>query len=174
MRLAGIAGSLWCHPSPSTAPPGRGPSPMSRLLELSQRSPQPLGQPVDEIPPEPPLLQAEQPQLPASHNRRGAPVPWASWWPSTGLFPVCPGLPFTGDPDLGTAHQVRPRQCWAEGNDHLSWPAGDALPNAAKNTTGLLGSKGTLLTRVQFGVRQDPRVLFCWTPWDVCQPKQRL
>lgn len=37
-----------------------------------------------------------------------------------------------GDPDLGTELQVRPHQRRAEGSEHLSGPAGDALPNAAQ------------------------------------------
>ena len=43
-----------------------------------------------------------------------------------------------------------------EEGSYLSCPAGNTLPNAAKNTISLLSSKSTLLTHVQLGVHQDP------------------
>lgn len=51
--------------------------------------------------PEPPHLQAEQPQLSASPHRRGSPVPSSSWWHSVGLSPICPCHSCTGEPSTG-------------------------------------------------------------------------
>lgn len=57
-----------------------------------------------------------------------------------------------GDPELNTNLQVQSYQCWEEGKDHLSWPAGSTLHSVAKNTTGLLSDKGTLFARVQLSI----------------------
>lgn len=38
------------------------------------------------------------------------------------------------------------QSCWIKRMDHLSWPAGSTLPDAAKNTAHLLWSEGMLLT----------------------------
>lgn len=44
-------------------------------------------------------------------------------------------------PQLNTAVQMWPHQCWVEGRDHLLWPAGSALCNASQDAIGLLGHK---------------------------------
>lgn len=56
--------------------------------------------------------------LTASPHSRGAPGPSASWWPSTGPFPVCPGLSCTGGP----AQCSRWDLTIVEGKDNLPWP----------------------------------------------------
>lgn len=61
-----------------------------------------------------------------------------------------------GSPALGTALQAWPHQCWAEEKDHLSWPADNALPNAARDSAGCFCCEGTLLARGHFVVYQDP------------------
>ena len=66
-----------------------------------------------------------------------------------------------GVPKLNTALHIWPHQYWIEGKNHLSFPAGNILPNAAKKPVSLLSSMSTLLTRVQLGVYQDPQVLCC-------------
>lgn len=48
-----------------------------------------------------------------------------------------------------TAFQVWPQWSWVESKDHLSWPAGYTLPNAAKYNISLLSSKSALVTYVQ-------------------------
>lgn len=49
----------------------------------------------------------------------------------------------------------------AEGKDHFSWPAGNALPNVVQDTIRFLISKGLLLAHVQLGAHQDTYILFC-------------
>lgn len=42
------------------------------------------------------------PDLPSSSpHRRVSAVPWSSWWPSTGIFPICPCYPCTGRSKTG-------------------------------------------------------------------------
>ncbi|KAK4818005.1 hypothetical protein QYF61_004118 [Mycteria americana] len=48
----------------------------------------------------------------------------------------------------------------AEGQNHLSRPAGHAAFDAAQDTVGLLGCQCTLLAHVQLFVHQYPQVLF--------------
>lgn len=43
--------------------------------------------------------------------------------------------------------------------DHLPWPVGNALPNAAQATMCHFSHKGTLLSHVQLDVHQGPRSL---------------
>lgn len=57
------------------------------------------------------------------------------------IYPVCHGISDTGSPALAPVLHMQPHQCWTEGQDHLSFPAGNTLPNEAKNTTGLLSSR---------------------------------
>lgn len=44
--------------------------------------------------------------------------------------------------------------------DHLPWPLGSALPNAAQDAIGALCWEGSLLVHGPLGVHQDPQVLF--------------
>lgn len=56
-------------------------------------------------------------------------------WPYTGIHPVCLVL---GSPELDPAFQVWPYQCWVEGKEIPSQPAGNTLPNAAQDCLSLL------------------------------------
>lgn len=47
-------------------------------------------------------------------------------------------------------------QCWVQIKDNLLQPAGNALPNAARDATGLLCHKGMLLVDVQLDALLDP------------------
>lgn len=47
------------------------------------------------------------------------------------------------------------------GKDHLFWPAGDSLPNTAKNSVSLLSNWDKLMTHVHFSVYEDSQILFC-------------
>lgn len=64
-------------------------------------------------------------------HRKDAPIPSSSLWPSIGFFPACPCLTCTTLMELDSVLQVWRRHWWAEGKDHFSWPAVDALPSAA-------------------------------------------
>ena len=54
-------------------------------------------------------------------------------------------LSCTRKPRTGCGAQMWPHQFWEEKKDHLTWPAGNAPPNAAQDDAGLLCCKGTLL-----------------------------
>ena len=56
-------------------------------------------------------------------------------------------------PELVRGLQARPHRCQAGSKDDLSCPAGDTLPNTAKNIDSLLSSKGTLLTQDHLSFR---------------------
>ena len=77
-------------------------------------------------------------------------------------------------PELDTAPQVWPHQCWVEGKDHLPRPAGYAFFNAAQDAIHLLCSKGTLLPHVQLVVHQDTQVLFCKAAFQLGDPQSIL
>lgn len=64
-------------------------------------------------------------------HRKDTPIPSSSLWPSIGFFPACPCLTCTTLMELDSVLQVWRRHWWAEGKDHFSWPAVDALPSAA-------------------------------------------
>lgn len=55
------------------------------------------------------ILSWPVPALIAFHDRRVAPAPWSSLWPSAELFPLCQCL-ILGSPDLDTVLQVCPHQ----------------------------------------------------------------
>ena len=61
---------------------------------------------------------------------------------------------------MDTVLQVRPHQHRAEGQDFLPHPAGHAAFDAAQDTVGSLGCKGTLLAHVRFPIHQYPQVFF--------------
>ena len=56
--------------------------------------------------------------------------------------------------------QVRPHQHRVEEQDHLPQPAGCASFDAARDTIGLLGCKGVLLSHVQLVIYHYPQVFF--------------
>ena len=55
---------------------------------------------------------------------------------------------------------MRPHQHRAEGQDHLSHPAGHTSSDAAWDLVGFLGCKGTLLACVQLAIHQYSQVIF--------------
>ena len=55
---------------------------------------------------------------------------------------------------------MRPHQHRIEGQDHLPRSAGHAFFDAARDTVGFLGCKGTLLARVQLAIYRCPKVFF--------------
>lgn len=61
------------------------------------------------------------------------------------------------DPEL----QMWPHWFWVKGENHLSQPPGNVLPNGAWEAVGLLCYNAALLASVQFVVYQDPQVLLC-------------
>jgi len=70
-------------------------------------------------------------------------------------------LYYTGMARTGNDILVWSHQRWVLGNDHLSWPAGNTLPNVAKNTISLFSDKSPSLAQMQLGVHHDHQILFC-------------
>ncbi|KAK4808062.1 hypothetical protein QYF61_017082, partial [Mycteria americana] len=112
----------------------------------------------DEVSPQPPFLQAEQPQVPQ-------PLPISLVLqtlpqlrcPSLDtLQPLNVSLVVRG-PTLNTAFEVRPRQCRVQGHGHCPSPAGHAIADTSQDAMGFLGRLGTLLAHIQAAVNQHPR-----------------
>ncbi|KAK4815167.1 hypothetical protein QYF61_017663 [Mycteria americana] len=115
----------------------------------------------DEVSPQPPFLQAEQPQVPQ-------PLPISLVLqtlpqlrcPSLDtLQPLNVSLGVRG-PNLNTAFEVRPHQCPVQGHDHCPSPAGHTIADTSQDAIGFLGHLGTLLAHIQAAVDQHPHVLF--------------
>ncbi|KAK4808458.1 hypothetical protein QYF61_005523 [Mycteria americana] len=126
----------------------------------------------DEVSPQPPFLQAEQPQVPQ-------PLPISLVLqtlpqlrcPSLDtLQPLHVSLGVRG-PTLNTAFEVRPHQCRVQGHDHCPSPAGHAIPDTSQDAIGFLGHLGTLLARIQPAVNQHPQVLLCQAAFQPLFPK---
>ncbi|KAK4825074.1 hypothetical protein QYF61_023078 [Mycteria americana] len=126
----------------------------------------------DEVSPQPPLLQAQQPQVPQ-------PLPISLVLqtlpqlrcPSLDtLQPLHVSLGVRG-PTLNTAFEVRPHQCPVQGHDHCPSPAGHTIPDTSQDAIGLLGHLGTLLAHVQAAVDQHAQVLFHQAAFQPLFPK---
>ncbi|KAK4808358.1 hypothetical protein QYF61_026961 [Mycteria americana] len=126
----------------------------------------------DEVSPQPPFLQAEQPQLPQ-------PLPISLVLqtlpqlrcPSLDtLQPLHVSLGVRG-PKLNTAFEVRPHQCRVQGHDHFPSPAGHANFDTSQDAIGFLGHLGTLLAHIQPAVDQHPQVLLCLAAFQPLFPK---
>ncbi|KAK4831678.1 hypothetical protein QYF61_018675 [Mycteria americana] len=126
----------------------------------------------DEVSPQPPFLQAKQPQLPQPllirlllqtlHQLR---------CPSLdSLQPLNVPL-VVGGPKLNTVVEVRPHQCRVQGHDHFPSPAGHAIFDTSQDAIGFLGHLGTLLAHIQAAVNQHSQVLLCWAAFQPLFPK---
>ncbi|KAK4810025.1 LOW QUALITY PROTEIN: hypothetical protein QYF61_005088 [Mycteria americana] len=112
----------------------------------------------DKVSPEPPFLQAEQPQVPQPllirltlHQLR---CPSLDTLQHLNVSLVVRG------PKLNTVFEVRPHQCRVQGHDHFPSLAGHAIFDTSQDAIGFLGHLGTLLAHVQPAVKQHPQVLF--------------
>ncbi|KAK4825213.1 hypothetical protein QYF61_025141 [Mycteria americana] len=126
----------------------------------------------DKVSPQPPFLQAKQPQLPQPllirlvlqtlHQLR---------CPSLDtLQPLNVSL-VVGGPKLNTVFEVRPHQCRVQGHDHFPSPAGHTIPDTSQDAVGFLGHLGTLLAHIQPAIDQYPQVLLCWAAFQPLFPK---
>ncbi|KAK4824093.1 LOW QUALITY PROTEIN: hypothetical protein QYF61_010604, partial [Mycteria americana] len=124
----------------------------------------------DKVSPQPPFLQAKQPQFPQPllirlvlqtlHQLR------------------CPSLdtlqhlnvPLVG-PKLNTVFEVRPHQCRVQGHNHFPSPAGHAIFDTSQDAIGFLGCLGTLLAHIQPAVNQHSQVLLCQAAFQPLFPK---
>ncbi|KAK4812871.1 hypothetical protein QYF61_024168, partial [Mycteria americana] len=126
----------------------------------------------DEVSPQPPFLQAEQPQVPQ-------PLPISLVLqtlpqlrcPSLDtLQPLHVSLGVRG-PTLNTAFEVRPHQCRVQGHNHCPTPAGHAISDTSQDAVVLLGHLGTLPAHIQAAVNQHPQVLLCQAAFQPLFPK---
>ncbi|KAK4821623.1 hypothetical protein QYF61_026057 [Mycteria americana] len=126
----------------------------------------------DEVSPQPPFLQAKQPQLPQPllirlllqtlHQLR---CPSLDTLQHLNVSLVVRG------PKLNTVFKVRPHQCRVQGHDHFPSPAGHAISDTSQDAIGFLGHLGTLLAHIQAAVNQRSQVLFCLAAFQPLFPK---
>ncbi|KAK4831110.1 LOW QUALITY PROTEIN: hypothetical protein QYF61_015413 [Mycteria americana] len=115
----------------------------------------------NKVSPQPPFLQAKQPQFPQPllirlvlqtlHQLRHPSLDT--------LQPLNVSLVVRG-PKLNTGFEVRPHQCRVQGHDHFPTLAGHTIFDTSQDAIGLLGHLGTLLAHIQAAVNQHPQVLF--------------
>ncbi|KAK4829388.1 LOW QUALITY PROTEIN: hypothetical protein QYF61_003728 [Mycteria americana] len=110
------------------------------------------------VSPQPPFLQAKQPQFPqlllirlTLHQLR---CPSLDTLQHLNVSLVVRG------PKLNTGLEVRPHQCRVQGHDHFPSPAGHAISDTSQDAISLLGPLGTLLAHIQPAIEQHPQVLF--------------
>ncbi|KAK4817943.1 hypothetical protein QYF61_003373 [Mycteria americana] len=126
----------------------------------------------NKVSPQPPFLQAKQPQLPqlllirlvlqTLHQLR---------CPSLDMLQPLNVSLVVGGPKLNTVFEVRPHQCRVQGHDHFPSPAGHTIFDTSQDAIGFLGHLGTLLAHIQPAVNQHPQVLFCQAAFQPLFPK---
>ncbi|KAK4822563.1 hypothetical protein QYF61_016132 [Mycteria americana] len=125
----------------------------------------------DKVSPQPPFLQAKQPQFPQPLLRR--------LLLQTLHQLRCLSLdsfhlnvsPVVRGPKLNTVFEVRPHQCRVQGHDHFPTPAGHTIFDTSQDAIGFLGCLGTLLAHIQAAVNQHPQVLLCLAAFQPLFPK---
>ncbi|KAK4813607.1 LOW QUALITY PROTEIN: hypothetical protein QYF61_011953, partial [Mycteria americana] len=128
----------------------------------------------NKVSPQPPLLQAKQPQFPQ-------PPPIRLVLQTLHQL-RCPSLDTlqhlnvslgVRGPKLNTGFEVRPHQCRVQGHNHCpSSPAGHAISDTSQGAIGRLGHLVTLLAHIQAAVNhQHSQVLFCWAAFQPLFPK---
>ncbi|KAK4809752.1 LOW QUALITY PROTEIN: hypothetical protein QYF61_008873 [Mycteria americana] len=129
--------------------------------ETDPTSLQPPFRQFDEVSPQPPLLQAEQPQVPQ-------PLPISLVLqtlpqlrcPSLDtLQPLNVSLGVRG-PTLNTAFEVRPHQCRVQGHNHCPSPAGHAISDTSQDARCGITGRRLLESMHQLGSR-DQRMKTC-------------
>ncbi|KAK4819924.1 hypothetical protein QYF61_015299 [Mycteria americana] len=126
----------------------------------------------NKVSPQPPFLQAKQPQLPQPllirlllqtlHQLR---CPSLHTLQHLNVSLVVRG------PKLNTVSEVQPHQCRVQGHDHFPSPAGHAIFDTSQDAIGFLGHLGTLLAHIQAAVNQHAQVLLCWAAFQPLFPK---
>ncbi|KAK4810257.1 hypothetical protein QYF61_013072 [Mycteria americana] len=117
----------------------------------------------DKVSPQPPVLQAKQPQFPQPllirlvlqtlHQLR------------------CPSLDTLQHLNVSLVVGGSKLNTVFEGHDHFPSPAGHTIPDTSQDAIGLLGRLGTLLAHIQVAVNQHPQVLFCQAAFQPLFPK---
>ncbi|KAK4814498.1 hypothetical protein QYF61_020860 [Mycteria americana] len=126
----------------------------------------------NKVSPQPPFLQATQPQFPQPLLIRLVlqTLPQLRCPSLHTLQPLNVSL-VVRDPKLNTAFEVRPHQCRVQGHDHFPSPAGHAIFDTSQDAIGFLGRLGTLLAHIQLAVNQHPQVLFRQAAFQPLFPK---
>ncbi|KAK4826190.1 hypothetical protein QYF61_006134, partial [Mycteria americana] len=126
----------------------------------------------NKVSPQPPLLQAKQPQFPQPLLRRLLlqTLHQLRCPPLHTLQPLSVSL-VVGGPKLNTAFEVRPHQCRVQGHNHFPSPAGHTIPDTSQDAVGLLGHLSTLPAHIQMAANQYPQVLFHQAAFQPLFPK---
>ncbi|KAK4810205.1 hypothetical protein QYF61_011799 [Mycteria americana] len=100
----------------------------------------------NKVSPQPPFLQAEQPQFPQPLliSLVLQTLPQLRCPSLDTLQPLNVSL-VVGGPKLNTVFEVRPHQCPVQGHDHFPGPAGHTISDASQDAVGFLGHLGTLV-----------------------------
>ncbi|KAK4825284.1 LOW QUALITY PROTEIN: hypothetical protein QYF61_026129 [Mycteria americana] len=106
------------------------------------------------VSPQPPFLQAKQPQFPQLLLRRLLRCPSLDTLQHLNVSLVVRG------PKLNTVFEVWPHQCRVQGHDHFPSPAGHTISDTSQDAIGFLGHLGTLLAHIQATANQHPQVPF--------------
>ncbi|KAK4831675.1 hypothetical protein QYF61_018672 [Mycteria americana] len=126
----------------------------------------------NKVSPQPPFLQAKQPQFPQPflirlmlqtlHQLR---------CPSLDTLQQLDVSLVVRGPKLNTGFEVQPHQCQVQGDDHFPSPAGHTISDKSQDAVGFLGHLGTLLAHIQAAVSQHSQVLLCWAAFQPLFPK---
>ncbi|KAK4830661.1 LOW QUALITY PROTEIN: hypothetical protein QYF61_012541, partial [Mycteria americana] len=114
----------------------------------------------DKVSPQPPFLQAKQPQFPQLLLIR-----------LTLHQLCCPSLDTLQHLNVSLVVRGPKLNTGFEGHDHFPTPAGHAIFDTSQNAIGFLGHLGTLLAHIQAAVNQHPQVLFCVAAFQPLFPK---
>ncbi|KAK4810277.1 hypothetical protein QYF61_015307 [Mycteria americana] len=126
----------------------------------------------DKVSPQPPFLQAKQPQFPQPLLIRLLlqTLPQLRC-PSLDTLQQLNVLLVVRGPKVNTVFEVRPHQCRVQGHDHFPSPAGHTISDTSQDAIGFLGHLGTPLAHIQAVVNQHPQVLFCLAAFQPLFPK---
>ncbi|KAK4810664.1 LOW QUALITY PROTEIN: hypothetical protein QYF61_007464 [Mycteria americana] len=126
----------------------------------------------DKVFPQPPFLQAKQPQFPQPLLIRLVfQTLHQLHCPSLDTVQHLNVLLVVRGPKVNTVFKVWPHQCRVQGHDHFPSPAGHTIPDTSQDAVGFLGHLGTLLAHIQAPVNQHPQVLFCQAAFQPLFPK---
>ncbi|KAK4806152.1 hypothetical protein QYF61_001075 [Mycteria americana] len=126
----------------------------------------------NKVSPQPPFLQAKQPQFPQPLLiRLVLQTLHQLHCPSLDMLQHLNVSLVVRGPKLNTVFEVRPHQCRVQGHDHFPSPAGHTISDTSQDGIGFLGHLGTLLAHIQVAVNQHPQVLLCWPAFQPLFPK---
>ncbi|KAK4830127.1 LOW QUALITY PROTEIN: hypothetical protein QYF61_008554 [Mycteria americana] len=126
----------------------------------------------DKVSPQPPFLQAKQPQFPQLLLiRLLLQTLHQLCCPSLDTLQHLHAFLVLRGPKLNTALDVRPHHCRIQGDKHFPTPAGHTISDTSQDAIGLLGHLGTLLAHIQPAVNQHPQVLFLQAAFQPLFPK---